>query len=167
MIIKLLDIEDSFALKGDLEVAKLSSAYRLASKVHYDLIIKKSKDTLSIKGSLNCIISLTCSRCLDEFPYMINAIVDFKMLPQNMAPHEPEIELKRDDMDIYYYEGNEVELEPIINEEIILNIPIKPLCKESCKGLCQVCGKNQNYEPCDCYKGINTILGEKLKEFLN
>ncbi|HOJ43749.1 MAG TPA: DUF177 domain-containing protein [Syntrophorhabdaceae bacterium] len=167
MIIKLLDIEDSFVLKGDLEMARLSSAYRLASSVHYELAIKKNKDALNITGNLNCIVYLMCSRCLDEFPYMINTKVDFKMMSQGLAPHEPEVELKRDEMDIYYYEGNEIELEPIINEEIILNIPIKPLCKESCKGLCQICGKNLNYEQCDCNKTENTILGEKLKNFLN
>ncbi|HOP85447.1 MAG TPA: DUF177 domain-containing protein [Syntrophorhabdaceae bacterium] len=167
MIIKLLDIEDNFVLKGNLEMATLSNACKLASPVHYELVIKKNKDTLSIKGNLDCIVYLTCSRCLDEFPYMINTKVDFKMMSQDLAPHEPELELKRDEMDIYYYEGNEIELEPILNEEIMLNIPIKPLCKESCKGLCQVCGKNMNYEQCDCSKSLDTVLGEKLKNFLN
>lgn len=166
VIIKLLDIEDVFVLKGELKISKLSSAYKLVSPVHYEFTIKKNKDNLHVEGILSCIVSLICSRCLDEFSYMINTKVDFKMVAQNLAPNEPEIELKRDEMDIYYYEGNEIELEPILNEEIMLNIPIKPLCKESCKGLCQVCGKNQNYEQCDCSKGVNTILGEKLKKFL-
>lgn len=167
MVIKLIDIEDILVLKGDLEPVKLSSVYKLASQVHYELVIKKSKETLNINGMLNCIVTLTCSRCLDEFTYLINAKVDFKMIPQDLAPHEPEIELKRDEMDVYYFEGNEIELEPIINEEIMLNIPIKPLCRETCRGLCPICGKNQNYEQCDCNKAVNTILGEKLKNFLN
>jgi len=167
VIIKLIDIEDSLVLKGNLETTKSSNAYKLASPVHYELMIKKNKDTLSIKGNLNCIVYLTCSRCLDEFPYMINTKVDFKMMSQSLAPNEPELELTRDEMDIYYYEGNEIEFEPIINEEIMLNIPIKPLCKETCKGLCQICGKNLNYEQCDCSKSQGTVLGEKLKNFLN
>ena len=166
MVIKLFEIEDIFTLKGEMEDFKSGKDYTVSSPLHYEFSLKRSKDRIKVKGLIECVVSLTCSRCLDEFGYLINARFDLDLVSQAKAPVMQEIELKRDEMDVYYYEGEELELEPLINEEIMLNIPIKPLCRESCKGLCSVCGKNLNYEQCHCNRDLDTLLGEKLKNFL-
>ncbi len=166
MIIKLLDIEDSLILKGDMEDFKFSSDYRLSSPLHYEFSLKRAKNRIKVRGLIGCMVILTCSRCLEDFGYLINARFDFDLLSYDSAPDTQELELRRDEMDVYYYEGGEIELEPLINEEIMLNIPVKPLCRESCKGLCPICGTNQNYGQCSCKKDIDTLLGEKLKNFL-
>lgn len=166
MIIKLFDIEDIFTLKGDIEDFPSTSEYRLSSPLHYEFRLKRSKNKIKVRGLIDCIVILTCSRCLEEFGYLVSTTSDFDLLSQDSAPDIQELELKRDEMDIYYYEGSEVELEPLIHEEIMLNLPIKPLCSESCRGLCPICGTNQNYGQCSCKKDINTLLGEKLKHFI-
>ncbi len=55
-----------------------------------------------------------------------------------------------DDLDLDYYTGETVDLESLLREQIILMMPLKPLCDEDCKGLCPRCGANLNREACTC-----------------
>ncbi len=49
-----------------------------------------------------------------------------------------------------YFEGGEIDLGAELRDEILLAMPINPLCQEGCQGLCSVCGGNRNQSPCDC-----------------
>jgi len=62
------------------------------------------------------------------------------------------VELRTDDLDFGFYEGEVVDLSPLIYEQIMLQIPMKILCSEACKGLCPQCGANLNVGNCDCRK---------------
>ena len=59
--------------------------------------------------------------------------------------------LQAEELEISYYQGDFIDLTPIICEQIILQIPIKPLCSEECKGLCPHCGINMNVASCSCH----------------
>lgn len=60
------------------------------------------------------------------------------------------VELSGDDLDVYGYEGEEIDLTPLFREQIILAVPFAPLCSEECRGLCPQCGADRNQETCDC-----------------
>jgi uncharacterized protein len=60
------------------------------------------------------------------------------------------MELAEDDLDLYGYENEEVDLTPLFRDQVILAVPFAPLCKEDCKGLCAQCGADRNHETCDC-----------------
>ncbi len=60
------------------------------------------------------------------------------------------MELAEDDLDLYGYENEEVDLTPLFRDQMVLAVPFAPLCKEDCKGLCAQCGADRNHEPCDC-----------------
>ena len=62
----------------------------------------------------------------------------------------PEVEVDEEDMDVYSYQGEEVDLEPLLREQVILAVPFAPLCREDCKGLCPVCGIDLNTGTCTC-----------------
>ena len=69
------------------------------------------------------------------------------------------MENENDDYDDYIVvENNVLDLDELINEEIQLFLPAKMLCKDDCKGLCQNCGKNLNYEKCECVKEVDPRL---------
>ena len=87
-------------------------------------------------------------------------------MPKESAPDAAEVELKSEELDQYYFEGEDIDLDPYVYEEVMLNIPIKSLCDESCRGLCPVCAKNLNLGECRCEKTGTGTLGEKLKSFL-
>ena len=55
-------------------------------------------------------------------------------------------------MDVYYFEGDEIDLDPYVFEEVMLDMPIKALCSECMRGYLSVCGKNLNFEECGCEK---------------
>lgn len=60
------------------------------------------------------------------------------------------MELAEDDLDLYGYEDEEVDLTPLFRDQVVLAVPFAPLCREDCKGLCPQCGADRNQETCDC-----------------
>jgi uncharacterized protein len=61
------------------------------------------------------------------------------------------IEEEADEQDeIYYYQGEQLDLTPMLREQIILAAPMQPLCRENCAGLCPRCGQNWNDRRCAC-----------------
>jgi uncharacterized protein len=59
-------------------------------------------------------------------------------------------ELTDDDVDLYGYDGEEIDLTPLFRDQVVLAVPFAPLCGEDCKGLCPQCGVDRNLETCEC-----------------
>ena len=126
--------------------------FKFVSPLFYNILLCRSGDTISVSGSINIKAELRCSRCLEEFIYIITPEFNFTLLPVNSQKIPFEKELQQEDMDKEFYEGDVIDLGRIIESQIILSIPINPLCREDCKGFCQYCGINKNQESCDCSK---------------
>ncbi len=171
MIIKLSDVEDKLVLKGEMTNLAFENLdekqFTMQSPVLFELLVTKQDDSVRITGPVKSTVTLTCSRCLEEFACSFDTHLDIELAPKGLLPHSTEVELRADDLDIYYYEGDEIDLNPLIYDEVLLNLPTRPLCREDCAGLCPTCGKNRNIESCSCNQTVNTILGEKLKNFLS
>jgi len=58
--------------------------------------------------------------------------------------------LTPDDLELDFYDEGLLDLDRLIQTEAMLGLPMKPLCREGCRGLCPVCGGNRNVTPCDC-----------------
>ena len=63
---------------------------------------------------------------------------------------DEEAELDEADLETDYYPGEGLDLRPLLAEQVLLDLPMKPLCGEDCRGLCAQCGANRNLEDCDC-----------------
>ena len=61
-----------------------------------------------------------------------------------------EVELSSEDMGIVYFQGEKINLKDTIQEQVLIEIPLRVLCKQSCKGLCPSCGADLNGDSCDC-----------------
>ncbi|MEN6620557.1 MAG: DUF177 domain-containing protein [Smithella sp.] len=118
-------------------------------KVDVTFNITKASGTVFIKGNFSATINIACSRCLEDVSLPVCGDFAYTMMPKTPEIRE-EIELEADELEISYYEGDFIDLAPIIYEQIILQIPIKPLCSENCKGLCPRCGTNLNVASCNC-----------------
>lgn len=171
MIIRLSEIEESFVARGTMEASRFNEvedrSVRVITPVAYELTVRKFDNLVTVQGPVECTMSITCSSCLENFTLDLKAFLDIKLTPRIQTPRVSEMELRPDDMDVYYYEGDEIDLDPFVYEEVLLNIPVRPVCREDCKGLCPVCGRNKNVEDCQCDTAVHTLLGEKLKSFLN
>jgi len=170
MIINLYDITEHLSVKGSVDASKYQasgvSEISFLSPINYDLALTRSGENVWVRGPIETRLALTCDRCLEGFAYDVRADLDIELVPKESQPDGSEIELKSEELDQYYFEGEDIDLDPYVYEEVMLNIPIKSLCAESCKGICPVCGKNLNLGECRCEKTGASVLGEKLKSFL-
>lgn len=112
----------------------------------------KTGQSVVIQGSIQTVLRLNCVRCLKEFSSPISSTFDLTLLPTKEDSSEEETELKEDDMESSFFEGGEIRLSELACEQIFLDMPAQPLCEEGCKGLCPVCGKDLNLEPCHCQR---------------
>lgn len=125
-------------------------AYTVVTPVSLVFDIHKDKDTFRLVGSVKTTLGLPCSRCLEPFTIDVDAPFDLRYQP--LAPHQgpSEREVAADDMDAAFYENDEIDLGQLMGEQFYLSLPMKPLCKDDCKGLCSNCGTNLNKATCDC-----------------
>lgn len=112
--------------------------------------LSKHGNDILVRGHLAGYLDLACSRCLTSFTHPVAADFDLLLVPGPGAAAAEDEELSAADLDLDYYTGEEVDLESLLKEQIILLIPFKPLCDETCKGLCPQCGANLNRETCQC-----------------
>jgi uncharacterized protein len=104
-------------------------------------------------GSSRFTADLNCSRCLEPYPFANASTfhVRFRPRPESSGEENEEIEITdEEELDVEFYSDRTVPLRDLALEQIQLSIPMKPLCDESCLGLCPVCGVNRSRESCNC-----------------
>jgi uncharacterized protein len=109
--------------------------------------------TLHLRGRLSGAVEIDCARCLEPFAVTLDRDLDLFYLPRASGQdeaQEEEVELSDREVVVGYYEGDRVDLGEVVREEILLGLPLKPLCREGCLGLCPRCGKNRNATACGC-----------------
>ncbi len=115
--------------------------------------LEKHGHDILVRGHLEGVLEMSCSRCLEPYAAPVAADFDLLLIPGPWEVGADEEELTAQDLDQDFYTGENVDLENILREQIILSMPIKPLCAEICKGLCARCGANLNRETCGCKPG--------------
>jgi uncharacterized protein len=116
--------------------------------LHVNLVHYRAGQELIFQGTLTGDVIGHCARCLDDFGLPIERHFHCVLVPHSSVPGE--VELEEDDLDLSYYSGEEVDVSPLIREQLLLALPTRPLCREDCRGLCPRCGVNRNSERCDC-----------------
>ncbi|OGP51381.1 MAG: hypothetical protein A2Y79_04220 [Deltaproteobacteria bacterium RBG_13_43_22] len=118
--------------------------------VHGELT-KTGKDIL-FRGKVEGKIRLNCSRCLEPFLEKLEQPVrsEWRMVFTPLGSSDKEDVWQIEDLEAGLIKEGFLDLSERILEEVILSVPIKPLCRESCLGLCPICGENRNTNPCNC-----------------
>lgn len=108
-------------------------------------------------------LHVACSRCVGD----VNIPIDEKLhvtfmppseIPDDDAPGEDGAEVATEDLDLFPFDGEKIDLEPLFREQFVLSVPFSPLCREDCKGLCGQCGTDLNSGTCTCEKPIDPRL---------
>jgi uncharacterized protein len=105
---------------------------------------------------------LECSRCLAAYPFDENEAFSLVLYPRSGAS-AAELELTPRDLDVHYYADPVVPLAPIAEERVQMALPMKPLCKPDCRGLCPTCGTDRNLGACACATDAIDPRWEALK----
>lgn len=122
----------------------------LVRPVNVDLEIQKRIDHIRITGTIRGVLRLGCHRCLKPFQWPMDETVDVFLLEEEKAPQEEELELEGEELDFEFFDGQIIEIDQLVAEQIFLALPFKVLCSEDCRGICPRCGVNLNDEECRC-----------------
>jgi uncharacterized protein len=132
------------------EVEMPDDAYRVVAPVHLEFDIHKDKDQFRLVGTARTELELPCSRCLEPFRFPLDLAFDQRYLPQPDASPDEEREVVEEDLETSFYRDEQIDLNELLREQFYLALPMKPLCREDCRGLCVQCGTNLNTATCDC-----------------
>jgi uncharacterized protein len=130
--------------------------YRVTAPVELRMVIHKDHDRFRLVGSVKTELELACSRCLEPFTMPIDRDFDLRYLPAGAVDgaqdgdEDEGDEVEDDDVAVTFYRDEQIDLNELLREQFYLALPMKPLCKEDCKGICPQCGTNRNAAPCDC-----------------
>jgi uncharacterized protein len=132
----------------DLEIEVLSASLT----AH----VKPYRDGLTCAGRMVAAVRVPCSRCLESYDLPVDREfrVEYVSPPETRRGREAEIHIARSDLDVGYLdEQRSVDMRGLAEEQIYLEIPMKPLCTPACRGLCTRCGGNRNRDECLCAAG--------------
>ncbi len=107
-------------------------------------------EEVRVHGHISGILEAACDRCLETAEFAIDR--DFDLHYRQATPNAwpPELELAPEDCEIGFYEGSGFELADVLQEQVLLWLPMHWLCREDCQGICPVCGANRNQTACTC-----------------
>ena len=115
------------------------------------LQIRKTGQQVSVLGIVVGKVQLTCARCLKDFIAEIQEKVDIEFRPVlDLDRAARERELGSDDLDVEFFRGDALDVGHLAAEQISLAIPMKPLCREDCGGICPDCGADRTLGTCGC-----------------
>jgi uncharacterized protein len=118
--------------------------------VHLTGELYREEEGISFTGEIATVATLPCSRCLD--PYALPLDLDFELLytttPEAASKGESRVDEER--ITLAQFDGKKIDLTALLAEQIYLGLPLKPLCRADCRGLCPKCGTNLNLGACGC-----------------
>jgi uncharacterized protein len=124
--------------------------FRIGAPVHLAFDIFKDGRQFHLVGHVQSTLALACGRCLDDITLPVDLPFDLLYLPHQENVGEGEVEVEDDDLMTAYYQDEQIDLGQVALEQFYLAVPMKPLCRESCRGLCPRCGTNLNAGTCNC-----------------
>jgi len=142
--------------KGSQELLDGTGAKYIAP-VTVTLEVENTGRSYVARGKVHTVLELECSRCLEKTNYPIDTDILITLVDQ-------EYESEYENEDTIIFSGDEAEIKNRVNEAIVMELPLTPLCADECLGLCPVCGVNRNLHKCKCEQEDIDPRWEKLKK---
>lgn len=127
--------------------------FRIVAPVRLTARVSKDATKVRLEGRVQTTLETDCGRCLEPFSVLVDAKLDLMFLPDTgdgAVQTGGEKEVRDEEVGVSFYKDDTIDLGEVMRDEFYLALPMKPLCKVDCKGLCPVCGKNRNREVCAC-----------------
>ncbi len=121
-----------------------------------DLQLLRVEQNVTLEGELSLTTHRPCDRCLVRFEERLAVPLHAVLAPLYESRRQQEreeglgVDVVREDLEFGFYEGDRIDLADVIRENVLLDAPMKHLCREDCAGLCPRCGRNLNEGPCTC-----------------
>ena len=144
----LLDFPDLFVISED-------GGPSFREPFTFDLRLQQTGKFVEVDGHLEAVVALKCGRCLQCFEHPLSEDFSLTFVPQgDEGEIEEEVELEADELGLITYKDEILELHDPLQEQLLMAVPISPICNTSCRGLCLECGSDLNREKCGCIKKI-------------
>jgi uncharacterized protein len=158
-------------MEGEIPQQNLDLApeeIQLLTPVHVRVQAEKHPLGIRIQGVLSAQGKVLCVRCLEAFETSLSPEFELFYQPHDSRhPLTGEIELAEKDTSISFFAGDGIEVANIVLEQVLLGLPMKPVCREECLGLCPNCGSNRNQQLCHCETVLQDPRLEPLLKIKN
>jgi uncharacterized protein len=144
---------------SDLEVALDEG--RIFGQVQLDVDVTRTGDDILLKGRAKVGAVLECGRCLDEYEMLLEAPIEIWCI---VGGKEEGAEQDRDNVLLLAGGARYADLTDYVRSELLVLVPLKPLCRGGCKGLCPICGVNLNSDRCSCHRDVHDSRWDALKK---
>ncbi len=150
----------------DEMIAGDRAGYRARGPAHVEARLEKLGRRVRVEGDLEAQLTAACKRCLAPVRVDVPVEFDLTLVPadesdgaeDDLAPdHDRGPKggtFSAQDAEEETYTGKVIDLDPIVREQVLLELPEYPVCDEQCKGLCPVCGANLNDRECGCDRHV-------------
>jgi uncharacterized protein len=127
---------------------------------------------LLLEGELQTVVKIECGRCLTDFTLPIESTVEEEFRLEQIGDSVQALPLEEEDVSPDLVERNLLDVQELIRQSLLVALPIQPLCKADCKGLCPTCGENLNVRKCQCppaetespFKALAELLEKEKKD---
>jgi len=160
-----IDVSDILKDNGasmDLETEEIldvsgleDTGIELDSPISFKGRVVNINGILELTGRLKTRYGAQCYRCLKDMELGMDVKIEECFVKEQSGR----------DNDSYLYEGNYIDLDKPLKDNILLNLPMKHVCEENCKGICPICGCDLNTGQCDCREDTTDLRLEALKDF--
>ncbi|HIX25668.1 MAG TPA: DUF177 domain-containing protein [Candidatus Lachnoclostridium avicola] len=152
----------------DIEMTRFQApdgVYEIVEKEPVRLTVRHvGNRKLEMSGEIRLSLEIPCDRCLTPVKVDFDLDVD-SSIDMNQSEEERAADLDEQP----YISGNYLDVDQLVRNELLLNLPMKVLCREDCKGICNRCGANLNYETCECDKSTPdprmSVIQDIFKQF--
>lgn len=158
--------EEGERIEGGIEPSEISldlPGYSLDEPVVFAGHVAKTDEDVYVEGTVRGAVRPECSRCLATFTMPLELDMNLVYVPKREQTEE-EGETLDPDSNLSYYEGDSIDLLQEIRDLVLTSLPIKPVCRPDCKGLCPQCGADLNTAACSCEQQRGPSPFDKLKE---
>ena len=140
------------------------TAVRLLEPAAVRCRVRRDGKDIELRGKVEAKLEALCGRCLQPVEMPITTEFKERFVRAVSWATEEQHELQAEDLNIALFDGEGIELDDLVREELLLAVPVNVLCRENCKGLCPICGVDRNLSSCQCESGEVDSRWLKLRE---
>jgi uncharacterized protein len=129
--------------------------------------VRQSGRRAHVSGRVSGRIHLECDRCLRPVELPVDSKFQLEYVTAEDYRAQQAIELTEEDLDLSIFNGETIDVDELVTEELLLAVPDHVLCSENCKGICAVCGADKNSTECSCDSQQVDPRWAGLKELVN
>lgn len=112
--------------------------------------IQRLEVGVTVAGEVAAELLLECDRCLKPIEIPVASVFKVEYVTADVYQAEQTAELLETDLALSVFDGEVVDIDDLVREQLLLALPSQVLCRENCKGLCPLCGSDRNFNDCNC-----------------